>query len=188
MSQKQKFLDLLRQVRRPGTEDLIAFLEESDFFTAPASSIYHGNYEGGLVEHSLKVYEILCHKVKHAIISIQPTDETLILIALLHDLCKTNVYQVAYRNEKTEFAGWVKVPYYKFNDEVPLGHGEKSVMMAMDFIRLTMEEKLCIRWHMGFSEASDWQTGNAISNAYKKCPLAFLLHQADWEAALFFNI
>ena len=91
---KEEFLELLKEVKREGIEELIKFLETSDFFKAPASTRYHGNYEGGLVEHSLKVYEILKHKVQNCIMPINISEESIKIIALLHDICKTNFYKV----------------------------------------------------------------------------------------------
>ena len=87
---KQQYLDLLKTVKREGIDDLINFLEKSDFFKAPASTRFHGSYEGGLAEHSLKVYEILKHKVEHCIEPINIPEESIIIIGLLHDICKTN--------------------------------------------------------------------------------------------------
>ena len=72
------------------------------------------------------------------------------------------------------------------DDTIPYGHGEKSVMMISEFIKLTSEEKYAIRWHMGFTEPKELY--GAISNAYKKYPLALLMHEADLEATYFYNI
>ena len=95
---KEEFLKILRTVNREGIEDLIKFMESTDFFTAPASTRFHGNYEGGLVEHSMKVYEILVEKVKNSSKKIEVSDDTLKIVALLHDVCKANFYKVDYRN------------------------------------------------------------------------------------------
>ena len=116
---KEKFLELLKQVKREGIDDLIEFLEKSDFFKAPASTRFHGNYEGGLLEHSMKVYEILKYKVETNIIKINTPQESLILIALLHDLCKANYYKIDYRNAKNALGVWEKVPYYTVDDTIP---------------------------------------------------------------------
>ena len=126
---KEEFLNLLRTVKREGIENLIEFLEKSDFFTAPASTRFHGNFEGGLAEHSLKVYEILKHKVENNIKGIKTEEESIIIIGLLHDICKTNFYKIDYRNAKNALGVWEKVPYYTIEDTIPYGHGEKSVMM-----------------------------------------------------------
>ena len=97
---KEEFLKILRTVDREGIEDLIKFMESTDFFTAPASTRFHGNYAGGLVEHSMKVYEILVEKVKNSSKKIEVSDDTLKIVALLHDICKANFYKIDYRNAK----------------------------------------------------------------------------------------
>lgn len=183
---KEEFLKLLKSTKREGIENLIEFIEKSDFFKAPASTRFHGNFEGGLLEHSMKVYEILKDKVKNSCITIDSPEESLILIALLHDICKANYYKVDYRNAKNQFGEWEKVPYYTVEDTIPYGHGEKSVMMITEYIKLTVEEKYCIRWHMGYTEPKELY--NTISAAFKKFPLALLVHEADLEATYFFDI
>ena len=183
---KEQFLELLKQVKREGINELIEFIEKTDFFTAPASTRFHGNYEGGLVEHSMKVYEILKHKVKNSVLDLNVSDDTLIIIALLHDICKVNFYKVDYRNAKNERGEWEKVPYYTVDDTIPYGHGEKSVMMITEYMKLTVEEKYCIRWHMGFTEPKE--AYNTLGQAFKKFPLALILHEADLEATYFYNI
>ena len=183
---KEKFLEILKQVKREGIEELIQFLEKSDFFIAPASTRFHGDHEGGLVEHSIKVYEILKHKVKNCIMDIAIPEESIIIIGLLHDICKTNFYKVDFRNAKNALGVWEKVPYYTVEDTIPFGHGEKSVMMLTEYIKLTNEEKYAIRWHMGFSEPKELY--GTLGEAYKKYPIALLLNEADLEATYFYNI
>ena len=183
---KEQFIELLRSTNREGIENLINFLEKTDFFKAPASTRFHGDYEGGLLEHSMKVYEIFKEKVKNASIEMNVSDDTIIISALLHDVCKANFYKEDYRNAKNELGVWEKVPYYTIDDQIPYGHGEKSVMMISEFIKLTPEEKYAIRWHMGFTEPKE--VYNTIGAAYKKYPLALLLFEADLEATYFFDI
>ena len=183
---KEQFIELLRSTNREGIENLINFLEKTDFFKAPASTRFHGDYEGGLLEHSMKVYEIFKEKVKNASIEMNVSDDTIIISALLHDVCKANFYKVDYRNAKNELGVWEKVPYYTIDDQIPYGHGEKSVMMISEFIKLTPEEKYAIRWHIGFTEPKE--VYNTIGAAYKKYPLALLLFEADLEATYFFDI
>lgn len=183
---KEKFIELLRSTNREGIEDLIAFLDKTDFFTAPASTRFHGSFEGGLLEHSLKVYEILDYKVKHCVIDMNVSEDTIKLVALLHDICKLNFYKVDYRNAKNALGKWEKVPYYTIDDTIPYGHGEKSVMMISEYIKLTPEEKYSIRWHMGYTEPKELY--NTIGSAYKKYPLALLTHEADLEATYLFDI
>ncbi|MBP3502027.1 MAG: hydrolase [Clostridia bacterium] len=183
---KEKFIELLRSTNREGIEELISFLEKTDFFKAPASTRFHGSYEGGLVEHSLKVYEILDHKVKNNVLNLEIPDDTVKIVSLLHDICKLNFYKVDYRNAKNSLGEWEKVPYYTVDDTIPYGHGEKSVMMISEYIKLTPEEKYSIRWHMGYTEPKELY--NTIVAAYKKYPLALMMHEADLEATYFFDI
>ena len=183
---KEEFIELLKSTKREGIDEIINFLEKTDFFKAPASTRFHGNYEGGLLEHSMKVYEILKYKVKNSVTDINVSDDTLIIVALLHDICKANYYKVDFRNAKNERGEWEKVPYYTVDDTIPYGHGEKSVMMITEYMKLTSEEKYCIRWHMGFTEPKELYS--TISLAYKKYPLALLMHEADLEATYFYNV
>ena len=175
---KEEFIELLRETNREGIEDLIDFLNKTDFFEAPASTRFHGCYKGGLLEHSMKVYEILKTKTEDS--------DSVKIIALLHDICKVNFYKVDYRNAKNEQGVWEKVPYYTIDDTIPYGHGEKSVMMISEFIKLTPEERYAIRWHMGFTEPKELYT--TIGAAYKKYPIALLVHEADLEATYFYDI
>ena len=176
---KEDFIKLLKETNREGMDKLIEFLESSDFFTAPASTRFHGSIEGGLLAHSMKVYEILKEKVGE-------DSESVRIIALLHDICKTNFYKTDYRNAKNDLGVWEKVPYYTVDDSIPYGHGEKSVMMISEFIKLTPEEKYAIRWHMGFTEPKELYT--TIGLAYKKYPIALLTHEADLEATYFYDL
>ncbi len=176
---KEEFIELLKQTNREGMVNLIEFLKnKTDFFEAPASTRFHGSFKGGLLEHSMKVYEILKQKAGDS--------ESVRIIALLHDICKTNFYKVDYRNAKNEQGVWEKVPYYTIEDTIPYGHGEKSVMMISEFIKLTPEERYAIRWHMGFTEPKELYT--TIGQAYKKYPIALLTHEADLEATYFYDI
>lgn len=181
---KEKFIKLLEETNRPGMDQLLEFLEKSDFYTAPASTRFHGNYEGGLLEHSMKVYEIFNEKIKNS--GLNTPDDTVKIAALLHDICKTNFYKTDYRNAKNALGEWEKVPYYTVNDTIPYGHGEKSVMMLTEYIKLTNEEKYAIRWHMGFTEPKELY--GTLGEAYKKYPIALLLNEADLEATYFYNI
>ena len=192
---KKLFLDLVGSIERDGIKELVAFLEKSDFFTAPASTRFHCSLPGGLALHSLNVYHMFEHKCKSepfkSILGDMPEDSRKI-ITLLHDVCKTYMYEIDYRNkkiysdtgskrdEKGRF-DWAAVEYYTINDRVPYGHGEKSVMMISEFIKLTPEEKYAIRWHMGFTEPKELY--NTISTVYERYPLALALHEADLEAS-----
>ena len=163
-------------------ENIIKYLETSDFFTAPASTKYHNSCEGGLALHSLNVYKNLLELTKDKGFN----QDSLILCGLLHDICKVNFYKVDYRNAKNQFGEWEKVPYYTIDDTIPYGHGEKSVMMITEYKKLTSEEKYAIRWHMGFTEPKELY--GTLGQAFKKYPVALLVHEADLEATYFFNI
>lgn len=173
---KHEIISLLNKVNREGIDRLIEFLEKTDFFTAPASTRFHSNYEGGLADHSLNVYKELKELTND-----EWPEETIIIIGLLHDICKVNNYKVEMRNKKNPDTGvWYQEPYYTTDDMMPLGHGEKSVMLISEFIRLTKEELYSIRWHMGGYEPKE--NYSYISAAYYKYPLAVYTHMADLKA------
>jgi hypothetical protein len=172
------FVELLRTTNRDGIEELIRYLqEETDFFTAPASTKYHGAFAGGLLMHSINV----CAELRLDPNSkVYPT-ETLIIVALLHDICKANCYRTEKRNVK-ENGGWVEKQIYVFDDEFPLGHGEKSLYLASKFIKLSDEEAAAIRWHMGAFDNAFRGGDRGLNAAYEKYPLAVMLHLADMRA------
>lgn len=172
---KSKFINLLKETKRDGIENLLEFLEKTDFYTAPASTKFHNSFEGGLLQHSLNVYEAL-----QTLVGNKWNEDTIRIVALLHDICKVNLYKVDYRNKKDETGQWVKEPYYTTDDLMPLGHGEKSVMIISEFIKLTKEELYAIRWHMGGYEPKE--NYNYIAKAYEKYPLAVYTHMADLMA------
>ncbi len=189
MTDKERFIQIYNEnIKREGADKLLDFLEnKSDFFTAPASTRYHNAFEGGLLRHSLNVYDCLCDYMERERIKEQykltASAETIAIVALLHDICKVNFYRVSYRNAKNEQTGqWEKVPYYEINDTLPYGHGEKSVYMVSGFMRLSREEAMAIRWHMGFSGIED---KNSVGKALEMFPLAFALSVADMEASYF---
>jgi hypothetical protein len=184
---KEIYIDMLRRTGRAGIEELIKYLEESDFFVAPASTQFHGSYPGGLLEHSLNVYNGLVFEYENLKDSgfnlPEIPEESLVLVALLHDLCKVNSYVESTRNVKNEKTGqWEKVPYYKREPKFPMGHGGKSVFVAQSFIKLEAFEAQAIFWHMGFCDISDYMTKNEVSASFEMNLLAFLLHQADMKA------
>ena len=189
MTEREEFIAIFNEnIKREGADKLLDFLEnKSDFFTAPASTRYHNAFEGGLLRHSLNVYKCLAAYLERARVKeeykLEASAETAAIVALLHDLCKVNMYRVSYRNAKNDKTGqWEKVPYYEIHDTLPYGHGEKSVYMISGFMRLTREEAMAIRWHMGFSGIED---KNTIGRALEKFPLAFALSVADMEASYF---
>lgn len=188
---KKDFDAILSNVQRIGILDLLEYLhEDTDFYNAPSSSKYHGAYKGGLLEHSLNVYKNL--KQLSNIYKSNLEDENIILIALLHDLCKINFYIQAVKNvkrkdEKGNFIFqngkniWDEEIYYDFNDSLPLGHGEKSVIIAQKFISLTNLEIMCIRWHMmAYDDSTRGYGGNlALTHALELYPEIALVHSAD---------
>ena len=183
MNRIEEFENLLLSVEREGIENLLGFIRKSDFYTAPASTKYHSCHEGGLLEHSLNVYKCLVAKLdnpiwKDALAEIPK--KSLVVSSLLHDLCKTYFYVVEYRNKKNDDGIWEKVPYYTIDDKIAYGHGEKSVMMIEEYIKLTPVERYSIRWHMGWSEPKE--NYNALGKAMGKYPLVLALHEADQEA------
>ncbi|MDR3767480.1 MAG: HD domain-containing protein [Butyricicoccus sp.] len=177
---KEKFLNIFRkQVTRRGADKLLEWLESTDFFTAPASTRFHAAYEGGLLEHSLNVYEVLISKHYDP----EKDDlESFTIASLLHDICKAGFYTIEYRNRKNERGEWEKVPVYAIDDKFPYGHGEKSVFLIERFMRLKNEEAVAIRWHMGGFDDTARAGSFAIAHAYEKYPLAVKLHLADLEA------
>jgi len=186
---KEKFIEIFkREIKRDGSEALLDFLlsKNSDFFTAPASARYHCAYEGGLCEHSINVYECLCDYLSRERVTneykLNVSGETAAIVALLHDLCKINVYKPGTRNVKDEHGVWHSVPTYEFDDKMPYGHGEKSVYIACGYMKLTREEAFAIRYHMGFSGTEDKR---AVGDAFEMYPLAFALSVADMEASYF---
>lgn len=184
---KAKFIELFNKYinGREGADFLLDYLEnKSDFFTAPASARFHGAYEGGLVEHSLNVYDCLVDYMARPrmeeIYALKASMETIALVALLHDLCKVNLYKPGFRNVKGEDGVWKQVPSYEYEDKLPYGHGEKSVYIISGYIKnLTREEAFAIRYHMGFSGSED---KNSIGRTFELFPLAFALSTADMEA------
>lgn len=189
MSLKDEFIEIYQKnITREGADKLLEYLtsSKSDFFTAPASTRYHGAYEGGLLEHSLNVYHCLADYVERERVKntykLNPSAESVALTALLHDICKVNFYKTDYRNSKNEQGVWEKVPYYTIDDRLPYGHGEKSVYIISGYMRLTREEAFAIRYHMGFSGNEE---PNNVGKAFEMFPLAFALSVADMESTYF---
>ncbi|SDB47022.1 HD domain-containing protein [Ruminococcaceae bacterium FB2012] len=186
MELMNKFTSIYKEnITRPGSERLLEYLlsENSDFFTAPASTKYHSAFEGGLCQHSINVYECLkayCERERvRCLYGLNISDESIAIVGLLHDICKINIYETSFRNAKNDQGVWEKVPYYAFNDNLPYGHGEKSVYIISGFMRLTREEAFAIRWHMGFSGE---ENKNTIGKALEMFPLALAVNIADMEA------
>ena len=188
MDYREEFLQIWHQyVSRPGSEKLLDWLDKkTDFFTAPASTRFHGACEGGLCMHSLNVYHCLADYLARERVTdlygLEYSQESIALVSLLHDVCKIGCYKPSTRNVKGEDGKWTKVPTYQYEDPLPYGHGEKSVYVVNGFVRLTREEAMAIRWHMGFSGTED---SRLVGKAFAKYPLAFALSVADMEATYF---
>ena len=145
---KKNTLTLLSSVKRDGMEKLIAWLESTDFFIAPASTKFHGCHPGGLVEHSLAVYNKIIYMENVFQFKAKPntdrgakplpvTSETFVIASLLHDICKVDAY--IDKGDGT----------YSWNKATPAGHAKLSIQRASDFIELTPIEEMMIRFHMG---------------------------------------
>ena len=191
MTPKEEFISIYKEnIKRGGADKLLEYLEKSDFFTAPSSTRFHGSYEGGLCQHSLNVYHCLKDYLSRPrtkeLYGMDYSEETIAIVALLHDVCKVNFYTTEMRNKKNEHGVWEQVPYYTINDRLPYGHGEKSVYIISGFFygdnRLTRDEAFAIRYHMGFSGVED---KNSIGKALEMFPLALALNVADMEATYF---
>lgn len=190
----------MARVKRPGVDKLMDYIRKSDFYTAPASTKFHLSCESGLLQHSLNVLDALRGLLDENQVNedgtemwfyivaghpvIQISDESLIIIALLHDICKTYFYSTSTRNVKNEKTGkWEKVPFYTVNDLMPLGHGPKSAMLVKNYIKLTSEEMYAIWWRMGFTDQNTDTL--SLTAAIQKYPIIWALHTADMMASSF---
>ena len=178
---KKLFLELVKQnVHRDGIDSLLDWLTKTNFFHDPASTRYHSNFEGGLCQHSLNVYARLIKLLQYEYGDAwqeKCSMESAVIIGLFHDICKVDTYHIDFRNVK-EDGIWTQKPYYTTNDNLPYGHGEKSVYIINGFIRLTREEAMCINWHMGEYDLRV-KAGQSLSNIYYQYPLVLLTHLAD---------
>ena len=172
-----EYKELLLSTKRQGIKDLVAWLEGTDFIYAPASTRYHSAHQGGLLEHSLNVYYELIRQ-QDVIKLLNIPQDTLIITALLHDICKVNYYKQDVRNVKKN-GTWVQEPYYTVDDYFPVGHGEKSIIVAQEFIKLNDIEVAMIRGHMGGFVSDPYFNVSALYNKY---PEALVLHMADMRA------
>lgn len=184
---KDIFIEIFREnIKREGAERILEYLENTDFYTAPASTRFHGSHPGGLLVHSINVFyclkDYLARSRAKEQYNMDYTDETIAIVALLHDLCKVNVYKEGFRNVKDDNGVWQKVPTYEFDDRMPYGHGEKSVYIINGYMRLSREEAFAIRYHMGFSGPED---NNTVGRVMEQFPLAFALCTADMEATYY---
>ena len=182
---KRIFIEtVLTHISRKGVNELLEYLEnETDFFYAPCSTRYHLCVEGGLVQHSLRVGEIfdtLCEKFRPDF----PV-ESRYICSLFHDICKYHCYTPVKKSRKTGNLlpngkpEWEDYTGYDFVEELPYGHGEKSVYILQKYLTIDDVEAMVIRWHMGYSDASFKGGMQTVSNAIAKYPVIALLHSAD---------
>ena len=175
----EEYKNLLLSTKRQNIENLIKFLDESDFKIAPASTKYHHAYQGGLLKHSLEVYYNM-YDFNTQLQFFDIPQDSIIIMSLLHDICKVNCYIVDYRNTKNQQGEWIKVPYYQWSEIEPIGHSEKSIMYIYEHgVQLTHLERACIRNHMGFSEQ---EYTPRVSALFSKCPQSLVLHWADMQS------
>lgn len=185
---KKEILEILRRdlpaEQKGGVEMLLYYLEKaSDFFTAPSSTIYHNNHQGGLAEHSLSVYKLLKKKVEEYGLDIPAS--SVAICGLLHDICKTHYYAREKKWRKKE-GQWHEEEVWVVNDKFPVGHGEKSVILLQKFIKLEDDEILAIRWHMASFDPGihfNYPSGYPFREATKECALLTLLITADMESS-----
>lgn len=182
--QKEMILDLLRSTERDGIDKLTDYLSDStDFFTAPASTRFHNNFSGGLAQHCLNVYENF--KSLLEIKGIEMSEDSIIICALLHDLCKCNTYVVETRNRKNEQGQWEKYNIWATNKDVdiPLPHSSRSIAIIRKFIKLSIKEELTIFYHMGPYGGEDYEYRNMLKAANEKYPQTVLFYVADTIAS-----
>lgn len=184
---KYSLKDFLREydkeIHRSGADKLKEWITSTSFAVDPASSKYHGNYAGGLLDHSMNVYHEMQRLANTYSVKFNISDETIAIVSLLHDLCKIGKYKLDARNVK-ENGVWVQKPYYQYHDDLLLGyHGPQSVFLIQKYMQLTDEEIAAIANHMGAYDRnpSDFE----LSKVYEKYPAAFLLHSADCIASFY---
>lgn len=180
---KNEFLGIVTEnIHRDGVDNLLYWLSTTDFYTAPASTRYHGCFEGGLLMHSLNVYHQLKKLCKWY--GCDASDESITIVALFHDLCKVGCYKTEMRWRKNQYNQWEQYPTYKFEEDFTYGgHGSKSVFLVQSFMKLTPEEASAINCHMGQWDSTTYSNPTTV---YERNLLAWLLHVAD-EAADFID-
>ena len=172
-------------IGREGSQKLLSWLDETDFYDCPASSRFHSAHPSGLVFHSLVVHDTLRKLVKTFGLEEQYTEESMAIVALFHDLCKVNCYVKDKRNKKID-GKWFEVPYWGYKDDLPLGHGEKSLYIVQKFMQVRAFEALSIRWHMMWSY--DPPTKMDINGALSKERLVLLMASADHLASVMYEV
>ena len=190
-----RFETELAKVQRPGMDKLLEYIQKSDFYKAPASTKYHLAVPSGLLQHSLNVLDALRgllswrsdgvweYRAAGKVVDTIP-DDSVIMMALLHDICKTHFYGTSTRNVKNDTTGrWEKVPFYTVNDMMPLGHGPKSAMIIKQYTTLTSQELYAIWHHMGMN--GNYENDNAVGKSIEMYPAVLALQTADMMASRF---
>ena len=190
-----RFETELAKVQRPGMDKLLEYIQKSDFYKAPASTKYHLAAPSGLLQHSLNVLDALRgllswrsdgvweYRAAGKVVDTIP-DDSVIMMALLHDICKTHFYGTSTRNVKNDTTGrWEKVPFYTVNDMMPLGHGPKSAMIIKQYTTLTSQELYAIWHHMGMN--GNYENDNAVGKSIEMYPAVLALQTADMMASRF---
>ena len=190
-----RFESELAKVQRPGMDKLLEYIQKSDFYKAPASTKYHLAVPSGLLQHSLNVLDALRgllswrsdgvweYRAAGKVVDTIP-DDSVIMMALLHDICKTHFYGTSTRNVKNDTTGrWEKVPFYTVNDMMPLGHGPKSAMIIKQYTTLTSQELYAIWHHMGMN--GNYENDNAVGKSIEMYPAVLALQTADMMASRF---
>ena len=194
---RELFMGVAREhIQREGLENLLVYLDtKTDFFTAPSSASFHLNEAGGLCRHSLNVWSVLAELKERVLVpaidlelspfTAAPSDESVAIAALFHDVCKTKLYHQTEKWRKDANGRWQSYPGWEVKDDFPFGHGEKSCIILSSFLRLKQDELLAIRWHMGMFEMTEQgsSTRFAFRAAMEKSPLVSLLHTADMLAS-----
>lgn len=187
------FKDIFQNnIHRDYADAMLDWLErETDFFTAPSSTKYHGAHPGGLLVHSLNVMGNL-NRITRRDLNLedehselpQQIAETVVILGLLHDVCKVNCYHLETKRRKNQETGrWEDYQGFVFRDPLPLGHGEKSLYLIQRHMDLLPEEALAIRWHMGAYDDAAKTDNRALSAAMVASPWVWRLQEADMCAA-----
>ena len=184
---KARFIEILKSVDRAGIDNVIAGLEKIGFFEAPASTKFHCAFNGGLCQHSLNVYDQAV-RILRVESEIRPDflggipEDSVKIAALLHDVCKAEIYKTVEKFRKDKDGRWEKYMTYESDySSMPLGHGEKSVIRLLRMgLDLTNDEIVAIRWHMAnWSLSEDFESRGNFNAALDKTPLLSILIAAD---------
>lgn len=195
-SQKQEFLNSCHKyIQREGLDNLLAYLEKSDFFEAPSSTRFHLNEKGGLCKHSLNVFNMASSIYNNCIAEAiksgnspfkeELTMENIAIACLFHDLCKIGIYHQVEKFRKDAQGRWETYLAWELTEDFPIGHAEKSLYIVRSFMRLEKCEALAIRWHMGMYDVGENNSTNRRSfyEANEVSALVSLVSSADFLAS-----